>query len=74
MKYLVVALFVLILGALAWAGFSMLRNGRNGEERNPHRMARALAWRVALSALAFALIWLSYAMGWIQPTGIPLQR
>jgi hypothetical protein len=73
MKYLVVLLFVLILAALAWAGLSMLRNGRNGAP-NPHRMARALAWRVALSALAFALIWLSYAMGWIHPTGIPLHR
>ena len=35
-------------------------------------MARALAVRVGLSVAIFLLVLLSYWMGWIQPTGIPL--
>jgi Protein of unknown function (DUF2909) len=35
-------------------------------------MMRALALRVGLSVLLFAFILLSYWMGWIHPTGIPL--
>jgi len=37
-------------------------------------MARALAVRVALSILLFAFILLSYWMGWIHPTGVPVGR
>ncbi len=69
MKYILIAAFVLILGALASAGIFMLRDGRDGELKT-RRMARALAIRVGLSVLVFALIMLGYAMGWIQPTGI----
>jgi hypothetical protein len=35
-------------------------------------MAHALTWRIALSVALFLAIILSYVMGWIQPTGIPL--
>jgi hypothetical protein len=35
-------------------------------------MARALAIRVALSVTLFLLILFAYAMGWIQPKGIPV--
>jgi hypothetical protein len=73
MKYLICVAFVLILGALGSAGLFMLRDGRDGKPRTKN-MARALAWRVGLSVTVFALILLSYAMGWIQPTGIPLGR
>ena len=69
MKYILIAAFVLILGALASAGIFMLRDGRDGEPKT-RRMARALAIRVGLSVLVFALIMLGYVMGWIQPTGI----
>ncbi len=73
MKYILIIAFVLILLALGAAGFFMLRGGRADEPKSK-KMARALALRVALSALVFGLIWLSYSMGWIEPTGIPLQR
>jgi hypothetical protein len=36
-------------------------------------MARALAVRVGLSVAIFLLVLLSYALGWIQPSGIPLR-
>jgi hypothetical protein len=76
MKYLIGVMLLAILAALAWAGYSMLRKEPHPSgESSPasKKMARALAWRVGLSILAFALIWLSHALGWIQPTGITLK-
>ncbi len=72
MKYLIVIGLIAVLGALASAGFFMLRKG-NTAGRDA-RMARALAVRVAVSVLLFLLIWLAYLMGWIQPTGVPLAK
>jgi len=65
-----------IIGALGLAGRAMLQGGRKGDPGEPKgkRMARALALRVALSIALFAFILISYQMGWIQPTGIPLAR
>jgi len=71
MKYLVALAFVGILGALAMAGVFMMRDGRDGKPKTGNMM-RALAVRVGLSVLLFAFILLSYWLGWIQPTGIPL--
>lgn len=72
MKFLILFAFIAILGALGAAGFFMLRNGRR-DKRGP-QMARALALRVGLSVALFLVILLCWAMGWIQPTGLPLQR
>lgn len=36
-------------------------------------MARALAFRVGFSILLFVVVLISYLMGWIQPTGLPLR-
>lgn len=72
MKIFVILAFIGILGALAAAGLFMLRNGRS-ENRGPN-MARALAVRIGVSVLLFVFILFSYWMGWIQPTGLPLQR
>jgi Na+/H+ antiporter NhaC len=72
MRVMIVAAFVLILGALAAAGVFMMRDGRQGEKNK--RMARALALRVGLSVLLFVCILVAYWMGWIAPTGIPVNR
>ena len=72
MKLILVIALIGILGALAAAGFFMLRNGQAGK-RGP-LMARALALRVGISVALFLFILLSYHMGWIQPTGVPLGR
>ena len=71
MKIAIAFAFVLILGALGVAGVSMLRGGRDGEAK-PGTMMRALAWRVALSVLLFVCVLVSYKLGWIRPTGVPL--
>jgi hypothetical protein len=71
MKYLVAIAFVGILGALAMAGVFMMRDGQDGKPKSGNMM-RALALRVALSILLLGLILLSYWLGWIRPTGVPL--
>jgi len=72
MKFVFLIAFIGILGALAAAGFFMLRNGRR-DKRGPN-MARALALRVAVSVTLFLIILFCWWMGWIQPTGVPLSR
>ncbi|MFN5049238.1 DUF2909 domain-containing protein [Roseateles sp.] len=69
MKFVLLLALLGIVGALGAAGLFMLRRskGRNS-------MARALALRVALSVALFLFILLSYYMGWIKPTGVPLGR
>ncbi len=71
MKYLIGFAFLGIVGALALAGVSMLRDGRDGKPKSD-RMMRALAVRVGISVLLFLCLLGSYMMGWIQPTGIPV--
>ncbi|MDP2404720.1 twin transmembrane helix small protein [Hydrogenophaga sp.] len=81
MKYLVIAAFVAIIGSLVAALVFMMRGGASetgeeGETAAPRKnhMARALAFRVGFSILLFVAVLVSYLMGWIQPTGLPLQR
>ncbi|MDP1651059.1 MAG: DUF2909 domain-containing protein [Rubrivivax sp.] len=73
MKTVMVLLLLAVLGALAGAGVLMLRKGRDKDPRGKH-MARALALRVGLSVALFLLIMLAWAMGWVQPGGIPAGR
>jgi hypothetical protein len=73
MKFIIGLAFVGILGALAMAGYFLVRDGRDGKPKTGSMM-RALALRVALSVTLFAAIMLSYWMGWIQPGGVPLGR
>ncbi len=69
MKFIIIAMLVAVLGALAGAGAFMLKKGRGGDR---NRMANALALRVALSVALFLFILLSWQMGWIRPTGLPV--
>lgn len=77
MTYLVIVAFVAILGSLAAALVFMMRGGQATDtstdtpSKNP--MARALAFRVGFSILLFIVLLISYWMGWIQPTGLPLK-
>lgn len=68
---MIVGFLVLVLAALGGAGFFMLRR-KPDDGRADKRMARALAVRVGLSVALFLLILLAYALGWIQPRGIPV--
>ncbi len=72
MKTVILFAFIGIFAALIAAGVFMLRNGSSAK-RGPN-MARALAVRVGVSIALFAFILFSYWMGWIQPSGLPLNR
>ena len=81
MKYLVIAAFVAIIGSLGAALVFMMRGGSAQEGAQDAdsgarqgRMARALAFRVGFSILLFVIVLISYFMGWIQPTGLPVTR
>ncbi|MBB4845688.1 hypothetical protein HNP55_004240 [Paucibacter oligotrophus] len=75
MKLVILIAFIGILGALAAAGLFMLRGGSGADKaRRGPLMARALALRVGLSVALFLFILLSYLMGWIEPSGLPLHR
>lgn len=71
MKYMIGLALVAVLGALIFAGVSMVRDGRDGKPKT-NAMMRALALRVAISVVLFLGIWAAYLMGWIRPTGLPL--
>jgi hypothetical protein len=51
---------------------SIMVKGGPTEQEKAKRMANALTWRIAMSVMLFLAIIFSYAMGWIQPTGIPV--
>jgi hypothetical protein len=77
MKILVAIAFLGILASLASALFFMMRSGK-GEDKDDTRrgnnMARALALRIGLSVILFVCILVAWKLGYIQPTGIPLQK
>ncbi len=71
MKTVIVIALVLVLAALASAGLFMLRKGGDKASRDA-RMARALALRVGLSIALFLFVLLSWRMGWVRPSGLPM--
>jgi hypothetical protein len=72
MKVIVLLAFVAIIGSLGSALFFMMRDGRDGRPKT-NNMARALAFRVGFSILLFIGILVAWKLGYIHPTGIPLQ-
>lgn len=75
MKTLMVLVLIAVLGALASAGFFMLKREPDaaGEPASrDRRMARALAVRVGLCVALFILILFAWSMGWVQPGGLPV--
>jgi len=82
MTYLVIVAFVAIIGSLIVALVAMMRGGDSAMDEEEdgeaaprkNHMARALAFRVGFSVLLFVVVLISYKMGWIQPTGLPLGR
>jgi hypothetical protein len=73
MKLIIAFALLAIVVSLAMAGRAMIQDGRDGAPKS-NRMVRALAWRVGLSVALFVFILLSYKMGWIHPTGIPMSQ
>lgn len=76
MGYLVALAFLAILVSLGAALFFMMRKSDSGasDAERSRRMARALAVRVGVSVVFFLCLLLAWKLGYIQPTGLPLQR
>ncbi|CDS51195.1 Probable transmembrane protein [Polaromonas sp. CG9_12] len=73
MTYLVALAFIAILTSLGAALFFMMKDGTDGK-RKTSNMARALAFRVGFSVLLFICILISWKLGYLQPTGIPVGK
>ena len=65
MKAIVVVGLIAVILSLFSALYFLYRDRGRGT-----RMLRALALRVALSALLVGFLVISYRMGWIAPTGL----
>ncbi len=75
MKWIAIVGFVAIIGSLAAALFFMMRRPSEDDHNARSRhMARALTFRIGFSVLLFVLVLVAYLAGWIQPTGLPLNR
>ena len=65
MRYVVIAVLVLIVAVLATALFFLYHDRGHGT-----RMVKTLALRVALSASLVIFLVVGYYMGWIGQTGM----
>jgi hypothetical protein len=63
----VIIAFALILGSLFSGLYFVMK-----DKGKSNRAVNALSFRIGFSILLFLFILLSYRMGWIHPTGIPL--
>ncbi len=74
MKYFVIGAFVVIIASLAGALVAMMRgDSGSGDAQRSRRMARALTVRIGVSVILFMAVIVSYHLGWIQPTGLPVR-
>jgi flagellar basal body-associated protein FliL len=71
--------FLIVLAALAAAGFFMLRSSGANEgsdadmQARNSRMAKALTIRIGVSLVLFICVLLAWKLGYIKPTGVPAQ-
>jgi H+/Cl- antiporter ClcA len=65
MKAIIVVALIAIIASLFSALYYLYQDRGQGT-----RMIRALALRVALSALLVGFLVVSYRLGWIAPTGL----
>ena len=73
MTFFIALAFLGILASLATALFFMVRNKpENDDAPKTSPMAKALAFRIGISVVLVISILVSWKMGWIHPTGIPL--
>ena len=67
MHIVVIIAFALILGSLFSGLYFVMK-----DKGKSNRAVNALTFRIGFSILLFLFILLSYRMGWIHPSGIPL--
>jgi hypothetical protein len=67
LKYLVVAVLIMIVGSLFSALFYLIKDQGQGDST---RMVKALTVRIALSMTLFILLAIAYTTGFIPATGL----
>lgn len=70
---LIVLAFAGIVLSMGSALVLMMKGGQSEDSQRSKRMVTALAVRVGLSALLFVCILLAWKLGYIQPSGLPVQ-
>lgn len=65
---LIIILFLLVILYSLGSALYYLAHERNAKDADS--VVKALTWRIGLSLLLFILLFVAYAMGWIQPHGI----
>ena len=65
-KTIIILLFISIVFALGSALYYLMIDRNNSD-----RIVKALSWRIGLSLILFILLFIAFAMGWIQPHPIP---
>ncbi|MHB0921435.1 MAG: hypothetical protein B7X46_09330 [Thiomonas sp. 15-66-11] len=69
MDIIVVIAFILILASLFSGLYFVMK-----DKGKSNRAVNALTFRIGFSILLFLFILVSYKLGWIHPTGIPLSN
>jgi predicted permease len=64
-KLIVILFLVLILYCLGSGLYFLVT-----EKQDTDRVVTALTWRIVLSLILFALLFVAYWLGWIHPHGI----
>lgn len=67
LKTVAVVIFIAILASLGSALFHLVKRG---DEEQSRKTARALTYRIGLSLVLFILLFVAYATGLFQPSGI----
>jgi putative copper export protein len=64
-KAIVILLLVFVFFSLGSALYFLIRDRDNSD-----RIVKALTWRIGLSLLIFVILFIAFALGWIQPHSI----
>lgn len=63
---IIILLFILFILYSLGSGLYFLVK----EKSRSTKVVKALTWRIGLSVVLFILLFIAYALGWIQPHGI----
>lgn len=66
-KTIAVVIFIAILASLGSALFHLVKRG---DEEHSRKTAKALTYRIGLSLILFVLLFVAFATGLFQPSGI----
>ena len=66
-KILIIVFIITILYSLGSALFFLVKDHGEGD-----RTVKRLTWRIGLSIVLFAFLWIAHQLGWIEPNQGPV--